>query len=218
MQRIAWLIELAVVAGVLAGAFYLWARRQPDPGRRAVALRQTGFWVTAGLAFFFGAMLAGETFTDPGGWAAAGLVAAWAVPLAGLVALSWFRPGWAVWVLAVLSAAVIGASIWLALSPQAWRAFEDRHGPIQAVITFVVVAAIAVLGLKRTLAAGTMMVIVGVIPVAVSSLGGLAGAAPLAVVSTMPVITGILYLVSARLARRPPPPASTTRPDRPTAA
>ena len=220
MQRIVWLFEVAVVAGVLAGGLYLWARRQPDPGRRAMVLRQAGFWVTAALAFFFGAMLAGETFTDPGGWAAAGLVAAWAVPLAGLAALSWFRPGWAVWVLTALSAVVIGASVLLAVSPRAWRAFEDRHGPVQAVIIFVVVAAVAVLGLKRTLAAGILMVAVGVIPVAVSSLGGLAGAAPLAVVSTAPVITGVLYLVSAHLAKRPPPPASAspTRAGRPKAA
>ncbi|MHB1430839.1 MAG: hypothetical protein ACYCVZ_01805 [Streptosporangiaceae bacterium] len=220
MQRIAWLIEMAVVAGVLAGGLYLWARRQPGPARRAVVLRQAGFYVTAGLAFFFGAMLAGETFTDPGGWTAAGLVAAWAVPLAGLAALSWFRPGWAVYVLAALSATVIGVSVWIAVSPQAWRAFEDRHGPVQAVITFVVVAAIAVLGLKRTFAAGILMVAVGVIPVVVSSLGGLAGAAPLAVASTAPVITGVLYLVSAHLAKRPPPPAraSTAQPERPKAA
>ena len=98
--------------------------------------------------FFFGAFIIGDTFTDPGGWKAAGLVAAWAVPLAGLTALSWFCPGWAAYVFAVLSAAVIGVSIWFALDPQAWRSFENQHGPIRAVITFILVAAMAVLGLQ----------------------------------------------------------------------
>lgn len=81
----------------------------------------------------------GVAFAGPGGWQAAGLVAAWAVPLAGLAALSWVRPGWAVCVLAV------------------------------------------------------------------SSLGSLLGFASLPVVSAAPVITGILHLVSAHLAGRPPP-------------
>jgi hypothetical protein len=31
-------------------------------------------------------------------------------------------------------------SIWFAVNPQAWRSFEDRHGPIRAVITFVLAA------------------------------------------------------------------------------
>ena len=100
-------------------------------------------------------------------------------------------------------------SIWFAISPEAWRSFEDRHGPIQAVGIFVLVAAIAVLGLKRTSVAGVLLLAVGVIPVAVSSLGSFVGLASLSVVSAAPVIAGVLYLVSARTAERPPPPAHT---------
>ena len=159
--------------------------------------------------FFFGAFVIGDTFADPGGWKAAGLVAAWAVPLAGLAALSWFRPGWAVYVLTVVAAAVIGVSIWFALNPHAWRSFENRHGPIRAVLTFVLVAAIAVLGLKRTSVAGVLLLAVGVIPLAVSSLGSFLGFASLSVVSAAPVIAGILYLVSAHMAKQPAPPAHT---------
>jgi len=143
----------------------------------------------------------GDTFADPGGWKAARLVAAWAVPWAGLAALSWLRPGWAIYVFAVLTAVVIGVSIWFALNPQGWRSFEDRHGPIRAVITFVLVAAIALLGLKRTAAAGVLLLALGLVPVAVSSLGSFLGFASLSIVSAAPVITGVLYLVSAHLAR-----------------
>ena len=181
--------------------------RQPDPVKRAVVLRRAGFGLMALSALFFGAFLIGDTFADPGGWKAAGLVAAWAVPLAGLAALSWLRPGWALYVLAVLTAAVIGASIWFALNPEGWRSFEDQHGPVRAVIIFVLVAVIALFGLKRTAAAGVLLVAAGIIPVAVSSLGSFLGFASLSIVSAAPVITGVLYLVSAHLAGRPAPPA-----------
>jgi hypothetical protein len=209
MQRIVWLIQIAVVVGLIVGGFSYWARRQPDPGKQAVILRRAGFGLMALSTFFFGAFIIGDTFADPGGWKAAGLVAAWAVPLAGLAALSWFRPDWAIYVLAALTAAVIGVSVWFALNPQAWRSFEDRHGPIRAIVTFVLVAAIAVLGLKRTAVAGVLLLAVGVIPVAVSSLGSFLGFASLSVVSAAPVIAGVLYLISAHLAKRLPPAAHT---------
>jgi hypothetical protein len=190
---------IAIVIVVLA--------RQPDQVKRARVLRRAGFTWMALFTFVFGAFIVGETFSDPGGWKAAGLVAAWAVPLAGLAALAWYRPGWAVYVFAVLTAAVIGVSIWFAVNPQGWRAFENQHGPIRAVITFVLVAPIALLGLKRTAAAGVLLLAAGIVPVAVSSLGSFLGFASLSVVSSAPVITGILYLVSARIAGRPAPPA-----------
>ena len=108
MQRIVWLIQIVAVVGLFFGGFYYWARRQPDPAKRAALLRRAGFGLMALSSFFFGAFIIGDTFADPGGWKAAGLVAAWAVPLAGLAALSWLRPRWAVYVLAALTAAVIG--------------------------------------------------------------------------------------------------------------
>lgn len=206
MQRIVWLIQDAVVAGLVLGALYFWARRQPDPAHRAALLRRAGFWLMALSAFFFGAFIIGDTFADPGGWAAVGLVAAWAVPLAGLAALSWFRPGWATYALSAVSAAVIGVSIWFAVDPQGWRSFENNHGPVGAVVTFALAVAIAVLGLKRTAAAGALLLAVGVIPAVVSSLGGGMGFASLSVVSAGPVIAGVLYLASAHLAKPPPPP------------
>ena len=192
---------LFAVASVIVIAVFL--ARLLDPAKRASFLRWSGFTVMALSTFFFGAFVVGETFSDPGGWKAAGLVAAWAVPLTGLAAMAWYRPGWAVRVFAVLTAGVVGMSIWFAVNPQAWRSFEDLHGPIRAVITFVLVAPIALLGLKRTAAAGGLLLAAGIVPVAVSSLGSLLGFTSLAVVSSAPVITGVLYLLSARMARRP---------------
>ena len=75
MQRIVWLIQIVVVAGLVAGGFYYWARRQPDPAKRAVILRRAGFGLMALATFFFGAFIIGDPFAAPGGWKAAGLVA-----------------------------------------------------------------------------------------------------------------------------------------------
>lgn len=129
-------IMVAIVIAVAIAAVV----RQPDPVKRAILLRRSGFGLMALSTVVFGAFIIGEAFADPGGWKAAGLLAAWAVPLAGLAALSWFRPGRAIYVLAVLRAALIGVSIWSALSPNAWRSSEDRNGPVRAVITFVLAA------------------------------------------------------------------------------
>lgn len=104
---------------------------------------------------------------------------------------------------------MIGVSIWFALNPAQWRSFEDQHGPIRAVLTFLLVTPIALLGLKRTAAAGVLLLAVGIVPVAVSSLGSFLGLASLSVVSTAPIITGVLYLVSAHMAARSAPPAHT---------
>jgi hypothetical protein len=62
-------------------------------------------------------------------------------------------------------------------------------------------------GLKRAAAAGWLLLAAGIVPVAVSSLGSLLGFTSLAVASSAPVITGVLYLLSARVARRPAAPA-----------
>lgn len=206
------IVAIAVVIAVIAAS-----ARQPDPARRAQVLRQAGFALTALSTFVIGVFIAGDTFVDPGGWEAAGLVAAWAIPLAGLAALAWYRPGWASYVFAVLAAAVIGVSVWFAADPHGWRSFEDGHGPVRAAMTFVLAAATAVLGLKRPGTAGALLLIVGVVPAAVSSLGGRLGFTSLAVVGAVPVITGILYLVSARIAVPPASPArpGRRRPDRP---
>ncbi len=167
-------------------------------------LRWAGFTVMALSTLIAAIFIVGDTFTAPGGWKAAGLVAAWAVPLAVLVALAWYRPGWAVPVFAVLTAAVIGMSIWFAVSPRG-------KGPTEAILTFALAAAIAVLGLKRTGVAGVLLLIVGIVPFAISSLIiGHGGLKSLAAVSFAPIVTGVLYLLSASIKGSRPAPSAHT--------
>jgi hypothetical protein len=70
-----------------------------------------------------------------------------------------------------LSGAVVLASLWFAVSPDAWGVIEDQYGPVRAVAVFELSAAAGVLGLKRTVIAGWLMVSLGVLPIAASSLG-----------------------------------------------
>lgn len=171
---------------------------------RSNSLKLAGFAVMALSTLIAAIFTVGETFTDPGGWKAAGLVAAWAVPLAVAAALAWYQPGWAVPVFAVLTAAVIGMSIWFAVSPRG-------KGPTDAILTFALAAAIAVLGLKRTGVAGMLLLIIGIVPFAVSSLvSGHGGFGSLAAVSFAPIVTGVLYLLSASIKRSRPVPSAHT--------
>lgn len=66
----------------------------------------------------------------------------------------------------------------------------------------VTAAALGVLGLKMTGVAGWLLIGIGVIPVVISSLGGPVGGQPLLAVSVIPVISGVLYVIAARLMER----------------
>lgn len=210
-------IDGAQCAAVLPARAGLWPLLQ-EPGRRcnetefmlgrpgmpARFLKWAGFTVMALSTLIAAIFAVGETFTDPGGWKAAGLIAAWAIPLAVLAVLAWYRPGRAVPVFAVLTAAVIGVSIWLALSPRG-------KGPTDAILTFALAAVIAVLGLKRTGVAGVLLLIVGIVPFAVSSLvSGHGGIGSLAAVSLAPIVAGVLYLLSANVKGGRPAPSART--------
>lgn len=201
---------IVVVLVVLAVAYFA---RHRERTLRARFLRRAGFGLTMLFGGFFGLFLVGDTLADPGGWKGVGLVAIWAVPLAVVCLLAWFHPDAAGWVFAPLVAAVIGVSIWSAVDPSGWRSFENHHGPVRAVIVFALAAALALWGLRRTLRAGMLLLVVGVLPVVISSTGH-NGMVSLAAASSIPVATGLLYLASAYVDRRRPPPRTIAPSDR----
>ena len=194
-----------VIAGaalvVIALVISIISLRQRDRRLQARAIKRLGFGVIAVFSLLAGLFIAGEAFEEPGGIGAISLVLAWLIPLVGLAGLAWFRPRLATPIMIALSGVVVLASLWFAVDPDAWRV-EDQYGPVRAVAVFVLGAAVGVLGLKRTAIAGWLLVALGVLPIAASSLGSFAGAVSLSVVSVIPLITGILYLVSATLGRR----------------
>ena len=188
---------LLVVAAVMA----IVTLRKLDRSARARALIWTATAIMAAFTVLAGLFISGYALADPGGSEGIALVASWAVPLAGLAALAWLRPSWAVPVLTVLTALLVVAGIWFAVDSASWRTFENANGPVRAVAVLVVAFPAAVLGLKRTAVAGWLLLAVGFGPIALSALGSLAGVVSLSAISVIPLITGLLYLVAARMTR-----------------
>jgi hypothetical protein len=195
---------------VLVGAGVVFFIRHGERAQRARFLRRAGFGLMACISFIIAAFVIGETFTDPGGWEALGLVCLWFVPLLGLGALAWFRPAWATWVFSGLIAVAIGASVWFAVDPEGWRRFEDRNGPIRSIGVFALSAAVTFLAVKRTRVAALMLLVLSAVPIAVSSLstmGSGLGSVSLMVVSSPAFVAGGLLLWSSLLRPdRPAPP------------
>ena len=196
-MRSALLPLVLLVAALLLGALLMRGR---SPARRARLLRRAGFAVMTVLAVLAGVFVVGESFGDPGGLRAVGLIAAWLVPLVVLAVLAWRRPEWAGWVLGSLTGVMVIGAVWFAVDPQAARELEDDVGPVRALAVFVVAAALAVFGLVRTDVAAVLLLVVGLVPMLAGGLGR-GGMSSLTAASVPAVLTGLLYLASAIAAR-----------------
>lgn len=210
------------VGGALVGALVLvvllvlvvvYFARHREAAFRVRFLRRAGFGLMALFTGVFGLFLVGETLSDPGGWEGVGIVGLSIVPLALLCFLAWFRSKAAGWVFTAMVAAVVAMSVSFAIDPSGWRAFENEHGPVRAVVVFVLAAALALWGLRRTARAAVMLLVVGILPILITGVGR-GGFASLAAASFAPVVAGLLYLASAHLDRRHMPPATTASSDR----
>jgi hypothetical protein len=188
------LIVVAAVMGIVT-------LRKLDRTARAQALIWTAAATMAAFTVLAGIFVSGYALADPGGTEGLAVVASWALVLAALSALAWLRPSWAFPVLTVLTALLVAAGLWFAVDSASWRTFENANGPVRAVAVLVLAFPAAVLGLKRTAAAGWLLVAVGFGPIALSALGSLAGVVSLSATSVIPLITGLSYLAAARMAR-----------------
>ena len=190
-------LPFIVVAVVLLVVSYL---RHRDAESRARSLRRSGF----GLMFTYAALgslfIIGETFSDPGGWAAVGWVALWLVPMVSLSLFAWFRCDRSEPILMVLTGVIVASSVWYAFDSDAWRAFENRHGPVRGVAIFALSAAIATFGYRRPRRGGVLLLVASAIPVLLSAVAssGL-GLASLGALTAPAIITGVLYLLSSHL-------------------
>lgn len=164
-------------------------------------LRRVGFSLIAVTTLAFGVFVVGETLDDPGGWAAVGLIALWAVPLVVLCLVAWRLPGPALTLLAVLTGLLVLASLWFVLAPGAWRDVENQVGPVRAIAVWVLAAAVAVLGLRRTRPAAVLLLVIALVPLALTGLRH-GGSASLAVMALPALITGVLYLLSSSVRPR----------------
>lgn len=199
MQLVLVLVGITIV--LVGIAVVIVMLRQPDRGLRARGIARVAASSMGVFAIVFGTFVAGETFMVAGRASAPWLVLAWLAPMILLSAFAWVRPAWATPVLVVLTAVIALAAAWFVLAPNAWRAFENDIGPIRALAMFALGVALVTLGLRVPGVAGWMLLALGIVPVAVSSFGSLADSSSLAVVSFMPVITGLLFVASDRMSR-----------------
>lgn len=156
----------------------------------------------------------GEAVADPGGWAAAGLVALWLVPLAALLALTLLRPVTAAPLLVGLTVLWAAVVLWAALAAPAWRSFENGHGPVRAVAALVLGLPLAALGWHRQRLAGVLLVVLAGAPVVLSLASRAASSPALTVVVTPLLATGALLLVAGSLPHRVAQPADVQTPAR----
>lgn len=199
------LVVPVVVALLVVGAVLVLRHRSSGEGAPAdLVLRRTGFGIVAAWTLLGGAFVVGETATDPGGLAAVGLIAAWLVPLVVLAAMARLAPDLATRVLAAGVGVAVAAGLWFAVAPDAWREFEDDKGPVRTIATFVLGAALGVLGLARTRVAGALLLALGLVPPFLAQLGTSRGMPSLIAMATVPVVVGVLYLASGLVPRRAP--------------
>ncbi len=164
-------------------------------------LRRFAVGVALAYVVVGGMFIVGETFTDPGGWDAVGLVAVWLVPLLGLGWLALWRPHVAAASLAAITGAVVVVSIAAAVLGHRWSAFEDHHGPVRAIVVFALCGVLAAFGYRRPTAGGILLLIGSVVPAVLSAVTRGPGTAALPIVALPGVVVGVLYLLSARRAR-----------------
>jgi hypothetical protein len=195
--------KLWVLLAILGVAAVLAGRLRPAAARPRF-FRQAGLVLAAGLGLIGGGWFGAEVFADPGGWRATGLVAGVLVPVAGLLLVAWYRPAWATVLCSVLTAALVGLSMWFSVDPDGWRAFENDAGPVRAIATLALAAPVALLGWRRPLPAGVLLVVLGVVPVVLSAAGTLRGLGSLTAVSLPLVLIGALFLLAEAVRGRAP--------------
>lgn len=181
-------------------------------------------YVAFGFMTLFGVLatlfVAGYAFTDLALATAVALTAAWVVPMVVLSVFALRRPEPMARVLAwgagIVSAATLLDSA-IGIVPR------DDWGPVLAVVVLALAVPLAFLGLHRTRTAGILMVVLAGAQLAATVLGvalagrgddgpgpaGLLGTSSGVVVAPI-LLTGLLYLAAAALAREPRRPGSRT--------
>jgi hypothetical protein len=192
--------------------------------RAAHVLQYVAFGLMAAFVTLGSLFIAGYAFEDPGGWQAVGMVAAWLVPLLALAFVAHKWPSAAVWVFGVALVLLAGTYGWYSLDTEWWRDLMDDSGPVLGISAFALGLPMAVLGLRRPLTAGLLLVAAAVIPyvgflVSVSDepwRGLAASLTTSSTVSCVPVFgVGLLFLLSALLGRLGQPSPDVAPPAEP---
>ena len=191
---------ILAVGAIAVVAVVMVMTRERDPQQRATALQRTGAAVMTVFTVLAGIFIAGYALQDPGGNAGLLITLAWVVPMLVLAVAAWFWPSPTAPLLLALASAFIAACLWLAFDPAALREFISENGPVIAVSVVALAFPAAVLGLQRATLAGWLLVALGVLPLLITVIGRSGAVSSLAAASVVPLIAGISYLVSGRMA------------------
>jgi hypothetical protein len=168
--------------------------------RTAKVLRYVAFTLMALFGLGGGMFVAGEAFSDPGGWPAVAMTASWVLPLIALSAFAFRRPATAGPVFIAVTALVV----LFTLADSAFGIIPRNTGPVTAVVVFTIGVALAFLGLRRAELAGLLMVIAGLAQFAATVIGR--GSEPGAMfggssgVVVLPILlVGLLFLLAGAL-------------------
>ncbi len=137
---------------------------------RYVAFTLMMLFGVVGIAF-----VVGETFTDPGGWPAVALTAAWAVPMLALIAYALVRKERAAPVFVVVTVLIAILAIVYEIAGTRTR---SGMGPVSAISVFALGVALAFLGLYRSLLAGVLLVVLAAVQLAATMLGAAVAGGP----------------------------------------
>lgn len=183
---------------------------------QASSLARAGFVWIVGFGVLATAWVVAEMLTDPGGLAGIGMSAGLLVPLLALCFVAVRLPEHARLVLEGAVAVVVVIAVLQALDVQL---FGD--GPVVSVAVLAVAVPLAFLGLREPRAAGWLLLVAGVLPIAERMVHSVAAGDPIgaglggsAGVVALPVlIGGLCFLLASRSQALPsgkPPSSSTT--------
>jgi hypothetical protein len=150
-------LALALLGGVLA-----WRAERPIRRRRIL----TGFaWTLIGIpTAFFVLMLVGYSIDDPGPAEALPMLGVWTLAAIAYLILAWVQPKLSVRLLAVLSAVPIGLGVWSAVDAGGFGGWLDQVGPVNLIVTYLLVLTGAVAAARRPREAGVVIVILAGVP------------------------------------------------------
>jgi hypothetical protein len=199
---------LAAVGAVLA-----WRAQRPVVRRRVLL----GFaWILIGVPVaFFVLMLVGESIMDLGFAQAAGMLIGWVAAAIAFVALALLRPGATVRLLAVLCLAPIALGVWSMVDAVGFGAWLDEVGPLNLVLTYLLIGTATIVSARRPRAAGILIAVMAGVPALLPLLvagEGLMRELTIGALSLPPVFAAVLMILAGtpRFVERQPRP--TERP------
>ena len=198
-------VALFILVGVLIPMYF--ARHQSQI-ERADYIKQVGFYMMIGFAILGGYWIAGQAMADPGDLQGVWIIFGCLTPIILLSVAAWRTPRIAIVALGTLSIAILAASIselagwsW----PMGWSAL---NGPITTIAVFAVSVPIAVYGnFHNARISASGLLLIGLVPWILSSAqrgwDSLFALTATSLFSSPAVVTGVLFLWSARMVRQP---------------